>query len=753
MDRAPVGRWTCTVSRCRVPSTRQITTMYSDSTTAVVENVIKSARPPNRGLSEHNLINPGDKLELNQCPEANSEVTVNEVKYVLERYAADQGTSLHAAQLRYLVSEVVGFEVSAAAAIHVLLAMEVNADRQVSLRELLAFWPGIHAFMMNMRETGQLRASVTPPTLICESMPTESTSLLQASPEYTEETDPVPGEGGNLMSPLERAVFHEINFARTQPVAYAKFIEDEIPHIDSSNILRRPGDIPIRCSEGPAAWREAADELRGIKPLPAIKSAPLGLYLAAKDHVLDQAKGAVGHGGTDGSQPSDRCMRYGRWQVMCGENLSYGMKTARDILIRLIVDAGVRSRSHRRNIYNPRWAVCGTAVAQHNAFGLSCAQTFSEGYLDGDASDRKLLDALKRARNANATDLSSKPAVSDRDLHAALIQGEQHSNVQEALGTDASQVKVYVKNDCRLCAATQEAFRNAGLPFAVREAQRDRSFFEAMARCGFKGGPFSLPVVVVNNRTAHWNFGDCAGLAVAVRVELQRRAGARQSAKPPAPTGCGSPPALRSDQRIKLFTLKGCGRCASMRKLLSAGSVPFEEFDVHDDESYFPHLVDSGFRSGSIGMPLVVAGPRAYWSIANQRSFVDRLLGRASEDPAVLLSEALEPGFTAELRNLAGAALRAADGDGCLSKDEIAAFLEALYQAAGLPTPPDETQRRDIVELFREHDVDRNERLSVADLADYLTRSRFSELIASKQAAAGVGRRSKTRSPRGWQGG
>ncbi|KAJ9464791.1 hypothetical protein DIPPA_32495 [Diplonema papillatum] len=331
MDRAPVGRWTCTVSRCRVPSTRQITTMYSDSTTAVVENVIKSARPPNRGLSEHNLINPGDKLELNQCPEANSEVTVNEVKYVLERYAADQGTSLHAAQLRYLVSEVVGFEVSAAAAIHVLLAMEVNADRQVSLRELLAFWPGIHAFMMNMRETGQLRASVTPPTLICESMPTESTSLLQASPEYTEETDPVPGEGGNLMSPLERAVFHEINFARTQPVAYAKFIEDEIPHIDSSNILRRPGDIPIRCSEGPAAWREAADELRGIKPLPAIKSAPLGLYLAAKDHVLDQAKGAVGHGGTDGSQPSDRCMRYGRWQVMCGENLSYGMKTGQGV--------------------------------------------------------------------------------------------------------------------------------------------------------------------------------------------------------------------------------------------------------------------------------------------------------------------------------------------------------------------------------------------------------------------------------------
>ena len=111
---------------------------------------------------------------------------------------------------------------------------------------------------------------------------------------------------------------------------------------------------------------------------------------AAVDHVSDQAGGAFGHDGSDRSSPGERINRYGAWIGTCGENISYGKSTAREIVVALIVDDGQPARKHRQNIFNAAFNFAGAAVGPHARFGpfaasISLAVTLSAGRSPGRA--------------------------------------------------------------------------------------------------------------------------------------------------------------------------------------------------------------------------------------------------------------------------------------------------------------------------------------------------------------------------------
>ena len=182
-----------------------------------------------------------------------------------------------------------------------------------------------------------------------------------------------------FLSPLENAVVYEINTARTAPKDYSALLEQWKKYYDKK-LLKLPGETPILTKEGVGALVEAFQFLRSMKSVPLF-SPSKGMSLAAKDHVKDQGRLSAGqHKGSDGSQPWDRVNRYGIWEKSIGENISYGSDKARNIVMYLIIDDGVLSRGHRKNIFNPDFRVIGVACGHHATYETVCVITFAGGY-------------------------------------------------------------------------------------------------------------------------------------------------------------------------------------------------------------------------------------------------------------------------------------------------------------------------------------------------------------------------------------
>ena len=182
-----------------------------------------------------------------------------------------------------------------------------------------------------------------------------------------------------FLSSLENAVVHELNMARTAPKGYSSFLEQYKKYYDKK-LLKLPGQTPILTNEGVGAVVEAIRFLRSVKPLPPLNPSK-GMSSGARDHVTDQgSSGSTQHKGSDGSQPWDRVNRYGTWEKSIGENIAYGSDKARSIVMFLIIDDGVSSRGHRKNIFNPDFRVTGVACGHHATYRTVCVITFVGGY-------------------------------------------------------------------------------------------------------------------------------------------------------------------------------------------------------------------------------------------------------------------------------------------------------------------------------------------------------------------------------------
>lgn len=179
---------------------------------------------------------------------------------------------------------------------------------------------------------------------------------------------------------FERALLAEHNAARTDPAGYARHLEALLPHF-TGTVLRRPGStVGLQTNEGATAVREAIRALREQAPVAALEWSD-GIFRAARDHVRDQGpRGATGHNGSDGSTMDSRLRRYGAWLSTAAENIDYGSANARDVLISLIVDDGVPSRGHRRNIFNPNIRVMGGACGEHTRYRTMCVIDYAGGF-------------------------------------------------------------------------------------------------------------------------------------------------------------------------------------------------------------------------------------------------------------------------------------------------------------------------------------------------------------------------------------
>ena len=179
----------------------------------------------------------------------------------------------------------------------------------------------------------------------------------------------------------EKEVVIELNRARSNPKAYAAFLMELKKSYQDYYFVGSDKKLYLT-REGVSAVNEAIRFLKSTKPLKPLRISK-GLSLAAKTHVKDQGtRGRTGHRGSDRSMPLQRMNRFGKWKVISGENLCYGFRTPRQIVMHLIIDDGIKDRNHRKNIFEPLFKLIGVSCGYHSRLKWMCVMDFAGGYLE-----------------------------------------------------------------------------------------------------------------------------------------------------------------------------------------------------------------------------------------------------------------------------------------------------------------------------------------------------------------------------------
>lgn len=165
-------------------------------------------------------------------------------------------------------------------------------------------------------------------------------------------------------SEFELSILAEVNLMRSNPKDYAeKYIKPRINSRSSSY------------------WTSCVNDMSKCGQLSELSYAE-GLYRISKDHSSTQGKtGQTGHTRTNGQDWTDCIDNYGTYSNI-GENISYGMSTPREILIQLLVDDGVSSLGHRKNLLSTEYTSIGVSFDDHQIYACMCVMNFATNWKD-----------------------------------------------------------------------------------------------------------------------------------------------------------------------------------------------------------------------------------------------------------------------------------------------------------------------------------------------------------------------------------
>jgi hypothetical protein len=109
------------------------------------------------------------------------------------------------------------------------------------------------------------------------------------------------------------------------------------------------------------------------------------IFKAAEYHANDMgSKGITGHNSSDGTGFFDRMKHFMGTEYYLSENCSYGYSNALDIVCNLLLDNGIPSLGHRKNILNPEQNMAGVSIRPHSEYETNCVIDFycgPEGFL------------------------------------------------------------------------------------------------------------------------------------------------------------------------------------------------------------------------------------------------------------------------------------------------------------------------------------------------------------------------------------
>ena len=117
--------------------------------------------------------------------------------------------------------------------------------------------------------------------------------------------------------------------------------------------------------------RSLQKDLKKVKDLPVLNSQN-DLFNIARDHAIKSGK--TGHEGHKGFKNRFKPVMVTYNYV--GENCYYGKEDPVVIVIKLLIDEGIKDLGHRHNMLEPTFNSVGVAIKPHRQYGYNCVMDF-----------------------------------------------------------------------------------------------------------------------------------------------------------------------------------------------------------------------------------------------------------------------------------------------------------------------------------------------------------------------------------------
>lgn len=175
----------------------------------------------------------------------------------------------------------------------------------------------------------------------------------------------------------EQEIIAQANTAK----AVSYLTEEEKQVIFLANLARMDGELfantildsYLEGKDKNRYTRSLYKDLAKVENLPMLKPEK-DLHQVAEEHAEKSGKrGTTGH-----ERFNKRYEPLLRKYNEVGENLAYGYSQAIDIVIQLLIDEGVPSLGHRKNILSPNFNAIGVSIKDHKNYGSNAVMAFGK---------------------------------------------------------------------------------------------------------------------------------------------------------------------------------------------------------------------------------------------------------------------------------------------------------------------------------------------------------------------------------------
>lgn len=178
---------------------------------------------------------------------------------------------------------------------------------------------------------------------------------------------------------IEQAILDEINEVRADPQKFISYLEDYKKIFKGKTAYYADGRMIVTI-EGTLVIDEAIGFLKTLPKL-APYNLSKGLSIAANPQLSDlMENSSLGHFGKDGSNLTQRLARFGSYENLTAENITYFAPLPREIVMTMIIDDGVKGRGHRKNIFSANLKQIGSAFGQSKKGENLCVIIFADSF-------------------------------------------------------------------------------------------------------------------------------------------------------------------------------------------------------------------------------------------------------------------------------------------------------------------------------------------------------------------------------------